>query len=247
MKRFLFIATLAALSLLVVSSCKKKPTPAGQKEVTIDSHKFMKEGGNWVYFSFEKGDVVPVSDPTKSKDWDLGFYRYNMVTNGPQDMSGQGAAYETDVTELSADIKIPPADQFKGNDWYIIAQESPMGLLGKKCTLEEFNEKNYPVRANVALTQPFYKINRAVNPPTAIPSTLGGCNAATEVGKDGRSFIYKTGGIYWISMPPPDVNVNPHVFIIRTANGKHAAVKFIDFQKDGKLGYSIFRYIYPLD
>ena len=46
----------------------------------------------WAYFSFTKGDVVEVADPLNSMDWDLGFQRTTVITNGGVSGPGKGGA-----------------------------------------------------------------------------------------------------------------------------------------------------------
>ena len=56
------------------------PTPKGEaKEVKdLDASDEQK----WVYFSFEKGTVVEVTNPRTTDNWDIAFNRYNIRTNG---------------------------------------------------------------------------------------------------------------------------------------------------------------------
>lgn len=45
--------------------------------------------------------------------------------------------------------------------------------------------------------------------------------------------------------PPPSYRVNDKIFVIRTAQGKYAKVKFISFaNSEGKMGFVTFRYVY---
>ena len=46
----------------------------------------------WAYFSLAKGDVVEVADPLNSMDWDLGFQRTKVITNGGVSGPGKGGA-----------------------------------------------------------------------------------------------------------------------------------------------------------
>lgn len=51
-----------------------------------------------------------------------------------------------------------------------------------------------------------------------------------------------------MSSMPPIVSLSGKVYIVRTAKGKYAKVKFIDFTNDkGKNGYVTFQYIYPFE
>ncbi len=47
---------------------------------------------NWIYFSFELGEVVNVVDPYSSLEWDIAFRRNHMKTNGGISGPGYGCA-----------------------------------------------------------------------------------------------------------------------------------------------------------
>ena len=46
----------------------------------------------WVYFSLAKSDTVEVADPLNSMNWDLGFQRTTVITNGGVSGPGKGGA-----------------------------------------------------------------------------------------------------------------------------------------------------------
>ena len=46
----------------------------------------------WAYFSLAKGNIVEVADPLNSMDWDLGFQRTKVITNGGVSGPGKGGA-----------------------------------------------------------------------------------------------------------------------------------------------------------
>ena len=46
----------------------------------------------WAYFSLTKGNTVNVADPLNSMDWDLGFQRTKVITNGGVSGPGKGGA-----------------------------------------------------------------------------------------------------------------------------------------------------------
>ena len=46
----------------------------------------------WTYFSLARGDTVEVADPLNSMDWDLGFQRTTVITNGGISGPGKGGA-----------------------------------------------------------------------------------------------------------------------------------------------------------
>lgn len=65
----------------------------------------------WVYFSFVSGGQVIPLDPLSSPDWDLGFQRFHIVSNGGA--SGSGGAAIAVLTEQSFEAVVSaPADGY---------------------------------------------------------------------------------------------------------------------------------------
>lgn len=106
------------MGILALSSCKPKPNPPKPdpekkekakeevKTVTINATDYTK----WVYFNFEKGEVVEVAKPGEDLSWDLGVHRYDFKTNGGTSGKGQGAAFKSKVKDISLAIPAPAAD-----------------------------------------------------------------------------------------------------------------------------------------
>ena len=65
----------------------------------------------WAYFSFTKGDTVEVADPLNSMDWDLGFQRTVVITNGGVSGPGKGSALMLKDVEFEG-VKEAPADGY---------------------------------------------------------------------------------------------------------------------------------------
>jgi len=63
--------------------------------INIDASSY----NDWVYFSFETGLVVDVIQPDSSMDWDIGFKRNHMITNGGLSGQGDGCAI-VDSTQI---------------------------------------------------------------------------------------------------------------------------------------------------
>ena len=57
--------------------------------ITVDASSYF----NWVYFSFDQGDVVEIENPENSLEWDLAFQRKHIRTNGGLSGSGYGGGY----------------------------------------------------------------------------------------------------------------------------------------------------------
>lgn len=74
----------------------------------------------WVYFSFISADQVIPLDAANNGDWDLGFQRFHIISNGGA--SGSGGAAVAVLTEQSFDAVLAPpvdgyiADQPDGDD-----------------------------------------------------------------------------------------------------------------------------------
>lgn len=62
----------------------------------------------WAYFSLAKGNVVEVADPLNSMDWDLGFQRTTVITNGGISGPGKGGAVLLKDVEFEG-VKEAPA------------------------------------------------------------------------------------------------------------------------------------------
>lgn len=65
----------------------------------------------WAYFSFTTGDTVEVADPLNSMDWDLGFQRTTVITNGGVSGPGKGGAVLLKDVEFEG-VKEAPADGY---------------------------------------------------------------------------------------------------------------------------------------
>ena len=65
----------------------------------------------WAYFSFAKGNTVEVADPPNSMDWDLGFQRTKVITNGGVSGPGKGGAMLLKDVEFEG-VKEAPADGY---------------------------------------------------------------------------------------------------------------------------------------
>ena len=81
------------------------------KEVKFEAQSYTE----WTYFSFEKGNFVEVDQDNYNNDlnWDLGFLRFNIRTNGGESGKGQGAAIETSAKTFDAVTVIPSSGFIK--------------------------------------------------------------------------------------------------------------------------------------
>lgn len=102
------LAVCLALAAASLAACPNDPTESDDLSWLTDDEtpgearkKTLDVTGKdaWVYFSFEKGEVVTPDDPSKSLEWDVAFQRYNVKTNGGTSGPGQGAS--ADLGDLS--------------------------------------------------------------------------------------------------------------------------------------------------
>ena len=91
------------------------PPPANQSSVDaapqLDVVSFTIDATSrevWSYFSLAKGDTVEVADPLNSMDWDLGFQRTKVITNGGVSGPGKGGAVLLKDVEFEG-VKEAPA------------------------------------------------------------------------------------------------------------------------------------------
>ena len=110
MQAFKLFAYIFALFLLGCEAKNIVDPPAAPDNSTLETKTFSTGSTNnkWVYFSFAKGDTVPVVSATSSRGWDIAFRRTTIKINGGTSGPGKGG-----VTMLKGvnfeDIKTAPA------------------------------------------------------------------------------------------------------------------------------------------
>ncbi len=67
---------------------------------------------DWVYFSFEKNEIVEVTDFQNDLSWDIAFHRGDIRLNGGESGSGKGAAINMNVTDWDA-VKEAPSTGYE--------------------------------------------------------------------------------------------------------------------------------------
>ena len=88
---------------------------------TIDASSYH----DWVYFSFDLGSIVNVSEPDNSIEWDVAFKRNNIISNGG--LSGVG-----NVCAIVDDSQTWTSESF----------ESIQGIPNNECQVDEVIEGN---------------------------------------------------------------------------------------------------------
>ena len=105
-----FLAPALLAGFVAFTSCSKEdnkkpdPAPQGAKEVKdLDASDEQK----WVYFSFEKGTTVEVTNPRTTDNWDIAFNRLSIRTNGGVSGSGEAEVVNTNSKDFAAVTKAP--------------------------------------------------------------------------------------------------------------------------------------------
>lgn len=104
MKKMNFMATiiLSAVAILSMNSCKgSKEDPKMEAQLKKVEFLDVTHYDKWVYFNFEKGSVVKVTDlnddMSKDLSWDVAFHRWDVKTNSGTSGIGKGGALKSSV------------------------------------------------------------------------------------------------------------------------------------------------------
>ena len=65
---------------IIIQSCDDEwvfEVPIMPEFLLIDASSY----DDWIYFSFDSGEIVDISEPEGSMDWDIAFQRNNIKTN----------------------------------------------------------------------------------------------------------------------------------------------------------------------
>lgn len=183
MKAKHFYLGLLVFSLQLISCSNSDDPPAepegqGVKTQIIDARDYSK----WVYFSFEKAEVVNISDGDfqQSMDWDIAFHRNDVRINCGASGSGAGGAQAASSHELALVTEAPESGYIED------ALKSIMVKFQLPVPLFEDQPANHAID--------WLAID--------------------------------------ISNPPPLYTLHNKVFIVKTAAGKYAKLKFKSYLSD---------------
>lgn len=206
-----FVGLVALLCQLLFLSCDKtqdSPKPS-VPEVHIDATDFSK----WVYFSLEQGKVVEIAQPEHSLDWDLAFHFTDIRTNGGASGKGQGAALESTLAEVSDElINIPSAEQFRQDTKTLIIIQTH-NAEGKH-DIKRAEAGVNPILTTVQ-TEKVDAEGKPVRGPNNTPIFEKSHRGAID-------FSHGAGGAQF--------KLSNKVYLIRTAKGKLAKIKIIDYR-----------------
>jgi hypothetical protein len=101
------------LSSICLSSCDKENDKEEKLPGSVTKHEYLNATSytDWVYFSFEKGTIVEVTDYKNDLSWDIAFHRGDIRLNGGESGSGQGAAINTNATDWDS-VKEAPSSGY---------------------------------------------------------------------------------------------------------------------------------------
>jgi hypothetical protein len=102
----IFYLTVASLFLLF-SNCDDNGVTEPQSGIGDELIINASSKTEWVYFSFSKGDMLTVDDPSNSLEWDLGLKRYRLKTNSGTSGSGQGGAVNIGKVDFDSVVEAP--------------------------------------------------------------------------------------------------------------------------------------------
>ena len=219
-KKNLLLLFMALGTLVGFQSCSDDDDDvqlkAIEKEVSLDATAYDK----WVYFSFEKGEVLTkttgagVEEKMPGLDWDIAFHRWDVRLNCGESGTGKGGA-------LLSEGNIAKT----GWDAILEAPESGYKVDGTISVMKQHGMP--PVMADV----PGSKIimGGRVNPETGEkPGTW-------------MNFKHLGGGVI-------EYGITNQIFLVKTADGKYAKVwlkQYINAEKKG--GHITMKYAYKED
>lgn len=107
-----FLAPVLLTGLVAFTSCSKDdnktPTPTPPQNTAKEVKNLnASDEQKWVYFSFETGTIVEVTNPKTTDNWDIAFNRYNIRTNGGVSGIGEAEVVNTNSKDFAAVTKAP--------------------------------------------------------------------------------------------------------------------------------------------
>lgn len=90
----------------------------------------------WVYFSFDKGEIVTVTDFATDLSWDIAFHRGDIRLNGGKSGKGKGGVVKTESKKWD-DVKDAPTSGYKTDEIGTITILSPQFAEKDQKTTED--------------------------------------------------------------------------------------------------------------
>ncbi|NOU58339.1 HmuY family protein [Marinifilum caeruleilacunae] len=195
MKKNKLIMMFVALATMVgFSSCDDDDDPVNaiEKEVTIDASSYTE----WVYFSFEKGDVVGTSNVDEERaglDWDIAFHRYDVRLNCGESGDGNGGAFLSEGNIAKT-----------GWDAILEAPETGYSVDTKQSVIKNIISGGDFEYAEVGAT-----------------NVITGGMVNIQAGMEGGSWLKMS---YSPGANGPSYEATNQIFVVKTADGKYAKI-----------------------
>ena len=129
MKKYFLLLSMFVAGVVLLNSCSDKddePQLPGSVNVVeyVDATSYT----DWVYFSFEKGEEVEVSDYANDLSWDIAFHRSDIRLNGGKSGKGQGEVVNMNTTEWNDVKEAPKSGYIKDEIGIIITAFTGTGI-----------------------------------------------------------------------------------------------------------------------
>lgn len=115
MKNIKFL-TLILSCILIIPSCRNDDDnttpslPGDIKDITfINTTSYT----DWIYFSFSKGETIPITDYQNDLSWDIAFHRGDIRLNGGESGKGKAEAINTNNKDWNSVIEAPASGYIK--------------------------------------------------------------------------------------------------------------------------------------
>ena len=258
-----FLAPVLLTGLVAFTSCSKDdnktPTPTPptpQNTVKEVKNLNASDEQKWVYFSFETGTIVEVTNPKTTDNWDIAFNRYHVKTNSGTSGKGQGGAVRTEGKDFAA-LKTAPTTGYladiekevssfaggKGGNqkislapaldpghgegfWNMVKPNILLGMIKKE--RPEFDK--LPEVAQKALVAQLTPVLSPVLDKRIKPTLVHNNGWLT--------MDYKQGA------QGPTYSYNNWVYVVKTAAGKYAKIQLTDYKNaKNQTGFITFKYL----
>ena len=205
----------------VMLGCKKHQELRAPSQYTINCA----DWGKWVYFSFEQGKEVAVDNPKNDLSWDIGFHRYDFKTNGGLSGKGQGAACKTTATQIEQLTKLPAPLQWVVDEQASCLMNFDFSSMGTSSSASQYDD------------------TQTRNPALSGRSKVEEFTVGKLKGRLAR--FYENGIVIQTFGMPPEYDLAPYVYLVRTAKGRVVRFKVTHIMDEkGNRGIVSFNYAF---
>lgn len=115
MKKYYLLLSMFVSGLVLLNACSDDDEPKLPGDVKTVEYLNATSYTEWVYFSFDKGEIVEVSDYANDLSWDIAFHRGDLRLNGGKSGKGQGEAVNTNKTNWN-DVTGAPSSGYEKDE-----------------------------------------------------------------------------------------------------------------------------------